>query len=498
MTDTNIHINELMQTSGVKFGTSGARGLAVDMTDRVCYAYTLAFLDYLREAGLLPDDKRVAIAGDFRSSTPRIMVAVGMAVRDAGLEPVNCGFIPTPAVALYGLRHGIPAMMITGSHIPDDRNGIKFYKPTGEILKADEQAMFARQVDIRSDAFDANGSVTSPFRLPDEDTTAHDSYIRRYLDFFPENCLRGKRLGVYQHSTVARDIFADVLVGLGADVVCLGRSETFIPVDTEAIRSEDVKLAKQWAGEYAFDCIISADGDGDRPLMSDEHGHWLRGDVAGILCARFLDAHAIATPVSCNSAVEKCGWFSTVTRTRIGSPYVIEAMQKSDRQGAENIIGYEANGGFLTASAIERDGRILSALPTRDALIVPLAILLLAAQQNMSVSQLCATLPQRFTASDRIKDFPGELSRQHLAALNSGDVQQNKAAAETLLGDAFGAVAAIDATDGIRITFSSGEIAHLRPSGNAPELRCYNEADSEARALEMNAVCLDLLRRWRQ
>ncbi len=492
-----IFIADLMAQSGVGFGTSGARGLAADMTDRVCYAYTLAFLAYLKQAKLLPEAHRVAIAGDFRPSTPRIMAAVGMAVRDAGLEPVNCGFIPTPAVALYGLNNGIPAIMVTGSHIPDDRNGIKFYKPAGEILKNDEQAMTAREVSLRNDTFHANGDSVSTFQLPDEDSTAHNQYIRRYLDFFPENCLYGKRIGVYQHSTVARDIFAEVVEGLGAKVLCLGRSQTFIPVDTEAIRAEDVALARKWAGEHHLDCIISADGDGDRPLISDEHGKWLRGDIAGILCAHFLGADAIATPVSCNSAVEKCGWFNTVIRTRIGSPYVIEAMQQAARTGKENIIGYEANGGFLTANHIEQNGRRLCALPTRDALIVPLTILLLAAQKNISISSLCTTLPQRFTASDRIKDFPSELSRHHLNTLNSGDAGKDKTAAEALLGEAFGTVIAIDATDGIRITFASAEIVHLRPSGNAPELRCYNEADSEARALEMNATCLALLNRWR-
>jgi len=494
----SVVIADLMAQSGVGFGTSGARGLAADMSDYVCYAYTLAFLAYLQDTNLLSDDRRVAIAGDFRPSTPRIMEAVGMAVRDAGLETVNCGFIPTPAVALYGLNNGIPAIMVTGSHIPDDRNGIKFYKPEGEILKRDEQAMTAREVSIRSDIFDETGDKTISFQLPAEDSAARNQYIRRYIDFFPQNCLRGKRIGVYQHSTVARDIFAEVLEALGAQVSCLGRSETFIPVDTEAIREEDITLAKNWADEFKFDCIISADGDGDRPLMSDEHGKWLRGDVAGILCARFLAADAIATPVSCNSAVEKCGWFDAVFRTRIGSPYVIEAMQQAASGGKKNIIGYEANGGFLTATDIEVNGHTLSALPTRDALLVPLSILLLATQQNTSISNICANLPQRFTASDRIKNFPTEVSQKKLAALNSGNPEQDKIAAQNMLGEIFGIITDIDATDGIRITFASGEIAHFRPSGNAPELRCYNEADSEARAIEMNKTCLALLDGWRK
>ena len=54
-----VPIAGLMEQSGVGFGTSGARGLAHAMTDRVCYAYTAAFLDYLTELGEVasgPDD----------------------------------------------------------------------------------------------------------------------------------------------------------------------------------------------------------------------------------------------------------------------------------------------------------------------------------------------------------------------------------------------------------------------------------------------------------
>jgi len=493
----NINIAELMRSSGVGFGTSGARGLASDMTDRVCYAYTAAFLDWLREAKLLPEDRRVAIAGDFRSSTPRIMAAVAMAVADAGLETHNCGFIPTPAVALYGLGHGIPAIMVTGSHIPDDRNGIKFYKPAGEILKSDEQAMTARNITVAEELFDTAGAAQGRQSLPPIDLTAQDDYIRRYTDFLPADCLQGKRIGVYQHSTVARDILAEVFIALGAEVSCLGRSDVFIPVDTEAIRAEDVELAKQWSIEHGFDCIVSADGDGDRPLISDESGNWLRGDVAGILTARFLQASHIATPVSCNSAVEKCGWFAKVERTRIGSPFVIEAMQQMHAEGAAGIVGYEANGGFLTGCDITRHDNTLSALPTRDALIVPLAILLLASESNTSISGLLASLPQRFTASDRIKDFPGELSREKLAPLHAGDATANVTAAQTLLGSMFGKVASVDATDGIRVSFDSDEVVHLRPSGNAPELRCYTEAASETRAISMNKAGLEFLASWK-
>jgi phosphomannomutase len=41
-----------------------------------------------------------------------------------------------------------------------------------------------------------------------------------------------------------------------------------------------------------------------------------------------------------------------------------------------------------------------------------------------------------------------------------------------------GAEASLDTTDGLRISLEDGGIVHLRPSGNAPELRLYTEAQS--------------------
>ena len=138
----NISIRDLMASSGVAFGTSGARGLAAAMTDQVCYAYTGGFLQYLEAIGELKRaGERVAVGGDFRPSTDRVMLAVMQAAADRGYSPVNCGKMPSPAVALFGLVHKIPALMVTGSHIPDDRNGIKFNKCTGEVLKSDEAGM---------------------------------------------------------------------------------------------------------------------------------------------------------------------------------------------------------------------------------------------------------------------------------------------------------------------------------------------------------------------
>ncbi len=480
-----------MDESGVKFGTSGARGLVTDMTDAVCYAYTLGFLKYLEGVGELPrKDRRVAIAGDNRNSTDRIMTAASRAVLDGGYQPVNCGKIPSPAVALLGMREGIPAVMVTGSHIPDDRNGIKYNKATGEILKKDEKGIKEQTVTL-PELFDDAGMFKDQQSLPPVDGEAAEIYVKRWLDAFGRGCLAGKHIGLYEHSAVGRDLLYEIYTGLGAEVTRLARSEAFIPVDTEAIRPEDVRLAQEWAKEYEFDTIVSTDGDSDRPLMSDEKGQWLRGDVAGIVTAKFLGADIVVTPVSCNTAVEKSGYFERVHRTRIGSPFVIEQMLAAVEEGGRCVVGYEANGGFLTASPVTLDGGVLDPLPTRDPVIVHLGILIQSIRENVSVSRLFESLPQRFTASGRLKEFPVEKSKTRIAELIAAG---KEGIGETF--PAFGNVKHTDTTDGLRITFENDEILHLRPSGNAPELRCYTEASTEKRAWEINEMGVKVLRTW--
>ncbi len=479
----------------VKFGTSGIRGLVSDMTDKVCYAYTLSFLAYLRSIDAINEGASVGIGGDLRKSSPQIMNAVAAAVLDSGYTLVNCGLLPTPALTLYGISQGMATIMVTGSHIPDDRNGIKFNKPDGEVLKHDEQGILAQNPELNEALFNDECLLKNDY-LPTVDITAEKQYVRRYLDFFAENALSGFKVGVYQHSSVARDLLQTILSRLGAEVIALGRSDTFISVDTEAIRPEDVLLAKQWSEQYHLDCIVSTDGDADRPLVSDEQGKWLRGDVAGILVADFLQAEAVVTPVSSNSGLEKSQKFARIVRTKIGSPYVIAAMQAITN--FSSVVGYEANGGFLLNTAINLKGKQLTALPTRDALLVPLCILMHAKQQACPISTLLTSLPERFTYSDRIKDFPSELSQSILADMYTGDVTKDATMFVQLFTTQLAPAVSFDNTDGIRITLENDEVVHIRGSGNAPELRCYTEASSYSRAQALNQLCITQMNSWKK
>ncbi len=467
-----------METSGVAFGTSGARGLVSQMTDEVCAAYASAFLQVIRQSFSV---SRIALGMDLRPSSPRIVAACSAALREQGIEVDYCGALPTPALALYAQNSNIPAIMVTGSHIPFDRNGIKFYRPDGEISKADELAISDAAVSL------IEGSIYHT--LPEANTAALDLYVQRYLNFFPAQHFSGLSLGVYEHSSVARDVLRRILEGLGAEVTSLGRTEEFVPIDTEAVAEADIRRGKQWAEVHQFDAIISTDGDGDRPLISDESGAWLRGDIVGLICARYLGAQQVVVPVSCNTAIEISGAFKNVLRTRIGSPYVIAGMQEAASNNQDGVVGFEANGGFLVGSHILHAGRKLDPLPTRDAVLPALTVLAAARENKTTVSGLMRDLPARFTASDRLQSFPVETSKQLILELSNDPqaLQKYLAPEQSLPLDC-------NTTDGLRVTFDNGEIVHLRPSGNAPELRCYCEAATEERANQLVQTVLSKIR----
>lgn len=461
--------DDIIRHSNVAFGTSGARGLVSDFNNNVCASFTHAFLDVISRGFRF---KRVALAIDNRPSSYAIAQACAAAITAHGYKVEYHGIIPTPALAYYSMQKKIPCIMVTGSHIPFDRNGLKFYKPDGEISKNDEIAIV-----------NSNYQFTEIKHLPilSYISDGKDAYISRYTDLFEGPVLKGKRIGIYEHSSAGRDIYALLFEKLGAEVISLGRSDRFVPIDTEAVSNEDRLLAKNWSKEHNLDAIFSTDGDGDRPLVADEKGNWLRGDMLGLLTSQELNIDSLAIPVSCNSAIELSQFFKAVVRTKIGSPYVIAAFDQLNKKYS-SVAGFEANGGYLLASEIIINGKKLSALPTRDA-VLP-ALIVFAASCKKSISCLIKALPQRFTWSDRIKDFPSERSQNILgSALLSPDefIQQ--------LGLTSRTCRSIDQTDGVRFTLDNGDIIHLRPSGNAPELRCYTEAADEEQA----KACVELV-----
>lgn len=470
------------------FGTSGLRGLVTDITDLEAYINTRGFLEFVGAR-----DTKVSLAGDLRPSTDRILCAVAAAVEDAECTVEYLGKIPTPALTFHGIEHRRPHVMVTGSHIPFDRNGIKFGKPGGEVLKEDEAGILAAVAEARNveygrgadvSPFDNDGMLKEPVALPAVNERGAAAYLERYVNFFPASGLAGKRVVVFQHSAVGRTLLVEVLTRLGAEVVPTRRSDAFIPIDTEDITAERLAELQEIADdERGADAIVSTDGDSDRPLVAgvDPEGsvRFFGGDLLGILVAKYLGADAVCVPISTNDAVDI--ELDNVTKTRIGSPYVVKAMLEAH---GRNIVGWEANGGFLTGSEIEKDGRHLSPLPTRDAVLPILCALYASAERGRSLVELFAELPPRYSKAGLIDDFAREASLEIVRRYTPGDfaaIRKELAGYFTLeLG--FDAVVSIDTTDGLRLYFANGDIAHIRPSGNAPQLRIYAVANTQARA----------------
>ena len=119
-----VAIQELMDVSGIRFGTSGVRGPVAEMSCELCFAYTSAFLSTVSATS-----GHVALAIDLRPSSPEIAAACAAAIEYAGLSVDYCGAIPTPALALYAQTQALPGIMVTGSHIPSSSTVLRARSP---------------------------------------------------------------------------------------------------------------------------------------------------------------------------------------------------------------------------------------------------------------------------------------------------------------------------------------------------------------------------------
>jgi phosphomannomutase len=167
------------------------------------------------------------------------------------------------------------------------------------------------------------------------------------------------------------------------------------------------------------------------------------------------------------------------------------------------IVGWEANRGFLTSSDIRLTAGTLISLPTRDSTLPILANLFAAAEQRIGLAALWNRLPARFGRAGLLDNVPVAVSQAILAHLiPPGDVievefygtgrvldrsrsgapptpltepatqdwQQRNAMLMRFFTPAlgFGDIMRINVLDGVRVYFRNGGVAHVRPSGNAP------------------------------
>ena len=196
-----------------------------------------------------------------RKGEGRLPRPSSQAISDAGMQAVNLGRIPTPALASFALSRNKGSIMVTGSHIPFERNGYKTYSSRGELLKQQEAPINEQVRQVRQrlyeqpweqSLFNERGMLKCGHQdLPPEHGEARAAYIERFTNFFAGSTLNGKRILVYQHSAVGRDLLVEILERLGAQVVTGGRSDTFVPIDTENIDAAQLAVIQALADAAA-------------------------------------------------------------------------------------------------------------------------------------------------------------------------------------------------------------------------------------------------------
>ena len=453
----------------LSFGTSGIRGLVTEFTEAECYYYSAAFISFLKNRDVICD--RILMAGDLRESTPAIIDKIASSLASFGVKVLDGGCVPTPALAYGCAELKLPGIMVTGSHIPADRNGFKFYLSEGEILKADEAAIMEEYQLLKSTVPVLKAPMIEKVNLT-------ETYLNRYLNYFGKTALTGLKLGFYEHSGVGRDLVVDILRALGAEVFPFARSNEFIPVDTEAVQSTQILAQK--LHENKWDALISTDGDADRPLVMSDSGKVIPGEILGLITSKILAIEQIVFPVSCSTSIENSGFILRCERTKIGSPFVLGKIEELKKEFPKRTIaGFEANGGYLLATSLSG----LSELNTRDSVLPIISVLKFAKEQYSSkISELMKSLPSRINESGLIKNYERSRSEQVLLRVKK-QIESNESIGCSWLG----LVSDLNELDGLRMTFQDGSIVHLRPSGNAPEFRIYVESESEAKVKELLA-----------
>ena len=427
------------------FGTSGIRGEAEKLfTNLFCFYIAQAFVFFLEKH---QQSGPVAVGLDPRESSPKILEAIESGLLATGRKVVDQGVVPTPALNwLLKVAPYAGSVMVTGSHIAANLNGLKFFAFQEEILKKHEK-------EISQIYFEIKGKKEKPKKVLPlveekiEEKKAKEAYQEMLINLADKPLPKWKLVVVDTGNGGQSETMPQVLQRLGLQIKTINDSlqGEFIARDTETegvLQDLQTLVKKEKA-----DLGIAYDYDGDRVIFIDEKGEFIPGDYSGTLIAKDSDTPVVVTPINTSQVVDQIG--KKVVRTRVGSPYVVEAMKKH-----QATFGFEANGGGISAEI----------MLSRDGGSTTIKMLNLLKKQQRSLSFLVATLPRFF--SNRLKvDCPKVLNQ---AIMEAAEKQYKGKKVEKL--------------DGLKIWLDSTSWLLFRPSSNEAAFRVFAEAESQAKA----------------
>jgi len=350
------------------FGTDGIRGLtnAAPMTPEVAMRVgQAAGTKFLRGS----HKHRVLIGKDTRLSGYMIESALTAGFTSVGMDVVQVGPMPTPAVAMLtrSMRADL-GVMVSASHNPFHDNGIKLFGPDGYKLSDADELEIEALIDT-APVLAAPAAIGRARRIDD----AQGRYIHSAKSSFPDRLrLDGLKIVIDCAHGAAYKVAPMALWELGADVIPIGVDPDGFNVNA-AIGSTHPEAMQERVVASGAHIGIALDGDADRLIVADENGTLVDGDQLMALVVTDwaksgkLKGGGLVATVMSNLGLERYlqGQGLTLERTNVGDRYVLEAM----RARGFNVGGEQSGHIILRDYATTGDGlvaalQILSVLVT--------------------------------------------------------------------------------------------------------------------------------------
>ena len=356
-----------------RFGTDGIRGPAgvspLSAEEVLLFGQVLA---HKLKLDVTTDRRpRVVVGRDTRLSGGMLTAALSSGLCAYGVDVLDAGVLPTPAIAWSARTMGFDAgVVVSASHNPFADNGIKLFGPSGfKLSDADEAELERALDDPPREAVPARGRHIG--RL-DRHSAIGDRYIESIASRFGRPLpLKGLHLVVDPGHGAASDLAPRLYDMLGARVDVIHASPNGLNINEGcgALHPEALQEKVQAVGA---DLGIALDGDADRALVIDERGGLRDGDVIMALCALDLKARnalpgaRVVSTLMSNLGLETFLRSAGIEleRTAVGDRYVIERMRA---RGA--LLGGEQSGHIVFLEHASTGDGLLTGAMVADILI---------------------------------------------------------------------------------------------------------------------------------
>ena len=202
---------------------SDVRGTAVGdnaaLTTDIAQALGMAFAQWVAAKKSQPASAlKIAVGRDSRITGPALLQAVSDGICRSGASVADFGMCTTPAMYMSTITPGFEAdgaVMITASHHPWDKNGLKFFTSEGGLESKDVESLLRVARDLRPEDAEPAGSVQPEEFLPVYQRQLADR-IRSGLGTDADKPLAGLHV-VVDAGNGAGGFYADMLQSLGAN-----------------------------------------------------------------------------------------------------------------------------------------------------------------------------------------------------------------------------------------------------------------------------------------